>query len=268
MTSGDGEPQAHPPAGPSHPPGPAVVRPARSPAPGRTRRGGAASPIGCGRSASSSAASSVGVGVVRRWRRRPRPVVAVVRRRRPGRRRSRLAGPGRLAARSRLALAQLFQEVVEQVAHRVRSLPAGSDQGRWSPSMARAKPARTVSASSFGAHRGRPGGLEPERGADRQRGPPRPARIVRRRDQAEPHLEPPGILEDQPGQGAADARSEARERRVGRRPAAGATSRKLTTPSSSTTQRTASHQPSGASVGRAMPARSVRSPMRIGCSRR
>ena len=40
-------------------------------------------------------------------------------------------------------------------------------------------------------------------------------------------------------------------------PAAGATSRKLTTPSSSATQTTASHQPSGASDGRPIPAGSV-----------
>ncbi len=51
-------------------------------------------------------------------------------------------------------------------------------------------------------------------------------------------------------------------------PDVGATSRKLTTPSSSVTHISAIHQPSGASDGRAIPARSARSPMRTSCSRR
>ena len=140
--------------------------------------------------------------------------------------------------------------------------------GLWRPSTARRKPVRTVSASSFVAHRGGAGRLEPEGRADRQRRQPWPVRVVGRLDQPEPHLQPAGILEDQAGQRPAERGPRRASGGSGGGPASGATSRKLTTPASSVTHRMASHQPSGASVGRAIPALNARSPIRTVCSRR
>src|SRR4051795_4155217 len=59
-------------------------------------------------------------------------------------------GPGILPARHRLATAELLHEVVEQVPHPSASLLGQTVQGRWRPSIARATPVSTVSASSFG----------------------------------------------------------------------------------------------------------------------
>ncbi len=173
-----------------------------------------------------------------------------------------------LPARKRLTLAELLHEIVEQVAHPAASIYGLAVQGRWSPSMARPKPARTVSASSFGRiaaaragsnrnaariARGTRHGLVSSSG-----GAISPSRIWSRpaSSRISPESAPltPGPRRASGGSGGG--------------PAAGATSRKLTTPASSVTQTTASHQPSGASVGRLIPADRVRSVRRTGCSRR
>ena len=148
------------------------------------------------------------------------------------------------------------------------SLDARSDHGLWSPSTARRNPLRTVSASSFariaaaraGSKRNAAriaSGVRHGR-ASSSGGRTRPSRSWRR----------PAILENQAREGAADRRTQPGQGRFGGGPAAGATSRKATTPASSTTHRIASHQPSGASDGRAMPALNVLSAMWTACSRR
>ena len=208
----------------------AVIRPARAAA-SRSAAPARASVIASGRSAPAS--SCVVVGRRRRRRRRFAPIRPSPPRRRrrpavPGRRRHRrdravAAGRSRiLAARAGLALAELLHEVVEQVAHRSAesTRPARSGPVR-SPSTARTNPARTVSASSFGRIVAARAGSNRNAARIASGDAPRPVRVVGRGDQPEPHLEPPGILEDQARQRAADGRTEPAEGRVGRRPGVG-----------------------------------------------
>ena len=145
------------------------------------------------------------------------------------------------------------------------STRSSADQGRWSAFDGTAEAVEDGLGELVGAHRRGPRRLEPERGPDRQRRAPRARRVVGRGDRPEAHLEPAVVLEDQARQRPGDRRAET-GRAAGRAAArrSGATSRKLTTPSSSATQRIASHQPSGASEGRDIPARRRRSPMRTG----
>ena len=131
--------------------------------------------------------------------------------------------------------------------------PPGPAYGRWSDSTERRKPARTCSASWFGRERRDERGLEPERRPDRQRAAPRPRVVLGRDDRREADREPAVLLEDQPGQRPREGGPQAQERRLGGRAGGGPTSRNETTPSSSVTHRTASHQSSGPSTGLAMP---------------
>ena len=74
------------------------------------------------------------------------------------------------------------------------------------------------------AHRGGSHRLPAERGADRGRHPPGTGRVVGRDDRREPDGQPPGVLEDQPAQGAGEGRAEERQRAARgavRRPARG-----------------------------------------------
>ena len=165
----------------------------------------------------------------------------------------RLRGGVRLAARLRFAPAQLLQEVVEQVAHRPRSL-VGIGLGPVEAFDGGPERGEDGLRELVGAHRRGPRGLEAERGADR-RARSRHGRVgssggasVPRRSWSRPsssRISPdsaPAI--DGPRRASGGS---------GGGPAVGATSRKLTTPSSSATHTIASHQPSGASVGRDMP---------------
>ena len=187
--------------------------------------------------------------------------VAVVRHRHRGRR-GRSPGSGGVSpARLRLAPAELLHEVVEQVAHRRRESSGVRRGGREAsrsvrPSTARRNAARTVSASSFVAHRRRPRRLEPEgrphgqraratAGSGRRAARSPPSRIWSR----------PASSRISPDSAPATAGPRRPSGGSGGGPAAGATSRKLTTPSSSATHSDGSHQPSGASDGRAIPAR-------------
>ncbi len=191
----------------------------------------------------------------------------------------RAGGVGVLAACEHLPASELLEEIVEQVAH--QSGESSGSEGRWSRTTRGTDAVRAREALDGPAERGEhglgelvrthrrgAGRLEPEGRPDGERRTPRPRRILGRHQAAHPQLEPAGVLEDQATQGACEGRAEAGERWVGGGPAAGATSRNGMTPSSSTTHRRVSHQPSGASDGRAIPARYVRSPMRTSCSRR
>ena len=112
------------------------------------------------------------------------------------------------------------------------------------------------------AHRRGARRLEPEGRPDGQRDAPRPGRVVGRGDRRRgASASRPSSSRISPDSAPAIAGPRRPSGGSGGGPAAGATSRKLTTPSSSATHRTASHQPSGASDGRPIPARSVRSPI-------
>ena len=135
---------------------------------------------------------------------------------------------GSLAAGHGLASAQLLQEVVEQVAHRPRSLagpcatPSGPVEALDGPAEARPGRSRRARCRAWSrrarARTGRPPGRPAGRataGSDRRAAT----------SAAEAHLEPAGVLEDQPGQGAGDARTQAgraadpaADPRSGRRP--------------------------------------------------
>ena len=176
------------------------------------------------------------------------------------RRRGGAPAVGILAAGSRLSTAKIVQEVVEQVAHRSAESSRFPDLtvGRRSgPTEALDGPAETrqhglgqlVRPHGRGTRR-----LEAEGRADGERRAPRPCRIVGRHEPCHPELQSAGVLEDRAR--TARRRAPGRAGRAADRaagPLAGATSRKLTTPSSSATHISASHQPSGASEGRPMP---------------
>ena len=239
--------------------GPAAAAPRRR----RSARGPGAGVVG---SSSASASSSSGprrVAPSPSARRRRRRRVAVVRVTRLGGRSRVGSGPRRAP---RFAPAQLLQEVVEQVAHVARSLRVGIGQGRWRPSTARTNAASTVSASSFGRIAAARAGSN--RNAARTASARATAgRVVGRGDS-------PRRIWSRPrprGSGRTarrDRRAETGERRIGRRPGGRRDVAEADDPLVVGDPQIASHQPSGASDGRAMPARSVRSPMRTACSRR
>ena len=67
----------------------------------------------------------------------------------------------------------------------------------------------------IGTHRRGTRRLEAECRPDGERHAPRPGRVVGRDDRRQPHLQPAGVLEDQPGEGAGNGRPEAGQGRLG-----------------------------------------------------
>ena len=192
---------------------------------------------------SASAILGVGVGVVVGL-----VVRSVVRvRRRVGPRRGALRGPRVFAARGGFAPAQLLEEIVEQVAHRPAESTRYRLQGRWRPSTAGGtRPGRSRRARSGASPR-------PARARSGTRhGPPAATRHGRVGSSggaiwpSRSWSRPPSSRIS-PGQRAADRRTETAERRIGRRPGGRGDVAEADDPSSSATQRIASHQPSGAS---------------------
>ena len=98
-----------------------------------------------------------------------------------------------------------------------RTTPARCGQGRDSPSIERRKPARTVSASSFGRIAAARIGSHRKAARIGDRRAPRLERVVGWRDLGQPDRQASAVLEDEPGQGPRTGRSEAAERRIGRR---------------------------------------------------
>ena len=82
-----------------------------------------------------------------------------------------------------------------------------------------------------------------------------PVRVVRGDDRREPDREAARLLEDHPAERARERRTEACERRIGRRTGCrGEVAERRRRPSSSATHRRASHHPSSVVVGLVMPA--------------
>ena len=220
-------------------PDPPSSRPARGRGAGGGRRCGGAAAIGCGRSAVLVGARRRPRVVVGGGRRSPSSAVVVVRVASSGASPlGRRSGRASLAARRRLAPAELLQEVVEQVAHRRRGVYAGrigsgpvepldgtagtppgpSRRARSGASWrrARARTGRPPGPPAGRATAGRVLGRGDRRAASGAGRRPRgSARTARRRS--------PGPRRASGGSGGG--------------PPAGATSRKLTTPSSSATHR-------------------------------
>ena len=249
-----------------HPPGAprAVRRAAGRPARRRPRPGPGWIGVGSSDPAARLVVGSVVVAGASGRRR-----VVRRRRRRPGSSPSASRGIGSPALGRRPALGlgaaplQLPHELVEQVTHATSlgraagtgpgrgriAAGRGAITGRWSDSTARRKPASTCSASWFGRIVAASAGSQRNaaRIASGQRhgrasssgGTSGVRRIARRPSSSRisPDSDP---ANDGPSRSSGGS---------GGGPAAGPTSRKLTTPSSSATQSTASHQSSGPSTG-------------------
>ena len=130
-----------------------------------------------------------------------------------------------LPARLRFAPPEFLHEVVEHVAHRRASLAVlggsrrrADHHGRCRPSMARRNADSTVSASSLSRIVATRAGSN--RNAARMAAGARQGRVGSSGGAMAPsrELESPGVLEDEPRQGARDRRPESGERRIRRRP--------------------------------------------------
>ena len=213
MTREDDGDQADPPAGPSSPaPDPAVVRPAGRPASAATTGAAAAGSYGNGtgqlvligwrlvRRAGVVGIRRVGIELPAGPRRGGAARLVIVRSSRSrsgsssgpdrGRQRSPDAqDPGlRRVRRPRACAAPPGNRRTGRASGAESTRRAGS--GPVEPLDGPAEAGEDGLGELVRAHRGRPRRLEPERRADGQRRPPRPGRVVRRGDQAEPHLEP------------------------------------------------------------------------------